>query len=252
MSCGGFGSVAFGSGAFGSEGGEDPGLVLALVPYSGLIDVTLEAPSDEAGFPDAWMVEAVESGELITVIHVEGSGNRWQLFLASALEAETSYRVDLSCEAEAIVSWEPTDPPPQPEAWDIANPHLIRDAGIVDPPPLGQHQINDHGDIALESRLQGVRKRILRRMTTLRGEFFHLPEYGVGQPIKDMLRPALLRALEAEIRSQVRREPEVVSANVKLSQPKGQPSILVIAVSARTTLGLDVAASQTIDLRNLS
>ena len=138
---------------------------------------------------------------------------------------------------------------PAEQPYDIANPQLVRDAGIVDPPPLGQYQVNDIGDFALDSRLQGLRKRILRRLSTFRGGFYHLPFYGLRQPIKGNVVPAEISTLVADAKIQVEREPEVIRAVVSARQLREAPHVVILSVIARTIGGLDVVANQQVDLR---
>ena len=76
--------------------------------------------------------------------------------------------------------------------------------------------INSGGDYELESGQPLLRKLILRRLTTPRGGFFHLPDYGIGLGVKDLLPDTSLLQLRADIFRQVEREPEVAEADVQL------------------------------------
>ncbi len=243
MTCGGFGSVPEGTAAF-DFGALASAVVPATALYSGLIRVELGAVPGSLE-PSAWHVEPVGGGAPVTVVLVVQVGTAWDVYLAIAMEPGRLYSIDLECEAIGFATWEEAPERKLPQAWDIANPHLIRDAGVVDPPPVGQFQINDRGDIAVETRLQGVRKRILRRITTARGGFFHLPAYGTAQPVKTIKRPAELIALAAELQRQIEREPEVVRAQVHVATDPVDTTLVMISVRAQTTLGLDVEASTT-------
>ena len=243
MTCGGFGLVAVGSAAF-DFGGIAEAVVPATALYSGLIRVELGVIAGTTD-PTSWHVEPVGGGTEITVVKVVQVGTAWDLYLAAAMVPGVLYGADLECELIGFAIWQDPAPRLLPRTWDVANPHLIRDAGVVDPPPVGQFQINDRGDIAVETRVQGVRKRILRRIITARGGFFHLPEYGVAQPVKSLQRPADLIALASELQRQIEREPEVVRAQVLVTTDPVTPSLVSITVRAQTTLGLDVEASTT-------
>ena len=86
-------------------------------------------------------------------------------------------------------------------------------------------------------------KLLLRRLTTFRGEFPHLPEYGLGVRAKELFTSARLPELRAEIVRQLSREPGVtnVSALVSLLRD-GQLHVAIrgemggATVTAKTTL----------------
>ena len=92
---------------------------------------------------------------------------------------------------------------------DIANPNLLVDAPIVDPPPLGTNQITDRGDLALDFGRPYLRKRVFRRMATPLGGFYHLPGYGLAQPLKGRSTPDSVRQLRKLAEAQIKREPDV-------------------------------------------
>lgn len=262
---------AAGSGAAG-------GMPVGSQLYGGLFDIelvdattidvtTISLPSGVANAA-YWSVVPVGLGDpqVVTAVLEQSPGTVWRLTVDPGLTpggypylvtfdfAAAGVVISPGCDSlsvtsEAVIAVSPAALPADQEPWDIANPHLIRDAGIVDPPPLGTYQINDRGDLALENRLQGVRKRIMRRIATMPGGFFHLPGYGLAQRLKGLTRPALVKALAAEAQSQVEREPEVTRAAVRVVQLRTAPNVLVVSVKARTILGLDVTANQAIDLR---
>lgn len=125
---------------------------------------------------------------------------------------------------------------------DIANPFLSRDA-IRFPPALGTYQITDTGDLALDKDgVSGLRKRIIRRVVTAAGEFFHLPGYGVALGVKTLLTIDSLQRLQARITAQVVREPEVAEADVSVVRVQGHPEVLSINVRARTSGGTEIGA----------
>lgn len=97
---------------------------------------------------------------------------------------------------------------------DIANPPLpARDpiASIG-----GTLLINSFGDYELESGEALLRKLIIRRLVTQSGAFFHLPEYGIGLGVKELLPASNLILLRTEIIREIQREPEVVAADATL------------------------------------
>lgn len=267
---GALGTMPLGTGPLGT--GLLGGLFDAVVVNATTIDVST-VPLDSAFMLDAlrWSVVPVVLGDPVAVVGVteQTPGVLWRLTLSPPMTlgdvpytvafdpAGSGLPISASCLSLEVVSPAAAPVVPEPitsllasdQPFDIANPQLIRDAGLVDPPPLGQYQINDRGDFALDSRLQGLRKRILRRISTARGGFFHLPGYGVAPEQKGVVRPSELQRLAADTKAQVEREPEVIRAIVSVQQLVRAPNVVLLSVLARTTLGLDVAANQKVDLR---
>lgn len=247
--CGGFGVSPEGSMGFGSEAGLGGASVpvLAVPLLSGLIEVTLDVDDVDAANASAWSVSDGISGIAVAIVQSLG-GAMYRLFLASPMTPGVMYFVTFQCGGTIGFEW-PLLPAvvEQPLAFDIANPNLVRDAGLHDPPPLGQFQVNDRGDFGLDNRLQNLRKRILRRLSTFRGGFALLPGYGAAQGVKDLLLPGTLQTLAAEIQAQIKREPEVSAVRVRVVQTA--LNVVNVMVSARTITGLDVSVAQSLDLR---
>jgi hypothetical protein len=91
--------------------------------------------------------------------------------------------------------------------------------------------INDAGDYELESGATLIKKLIIRRLTTRKGDFFHLPDYGVGIEVKGILSSANLIKLRAEVIRQVLREPEVIDADASVAL--GNENNLTVQVRAK-------------------
>lgn len=121
--------------------------------------------------------------------------------------------------------------------WDIANPYLPRDA-IRFPPALGTYQVTAAGDLGTDRTGEaGLRKRIVRRVTSAASSFFHLSGYGVGIEIKGLISFDMLRRLSTRIRAQVLREPEVQTVTCSLRQTS-DPSVVACTIEAQTSAGL--------------
>lgn len=124
---------------------------------------------------------------------------------------------------------------------DIANPQTI-DA-LFDPVPnptqlkLGQYVIDDTGDVGFDEGTPSYKKRVIRRLTTRKGRFAHLPDYGVTylDHVKALARPAVLQQLAAEAEEQIRAEPETVACRVVIEQ---RGSIAYFRIRASTTAGV--------------
>lgn len=130
---------------------------------------------------------------------------------------------------------------------DIANPQTRQ--GIFDPLPvqegqpldplLGTLPIDSQGDLAFDEGLAGYKKRVMRRLTTRKGKFAHLPSYGVSilTSIKQLARPGLREFLADEAESQIRQEPETVDVSVELIVDENNPAITRYQIRARTNFG---------------
>lgn len=70
------------------------------------------------------------------------------------------------------------------------------------------------GDIAIHDGDESLKKRIVRRIMTSRGDYAHLPNYGVDLQIKRLARAGQVQALVNEVGEQVRQEPDVLQAGV--------------------------------------
>lgn len=138
----------------------------------------------------------------------------------------------------------PATPDLQPSGGDIANPQSLE--ALLDPLPrtdddsmLGTFPVDELGDYAKDDGLTSVKKRIIRRLTTRKGAFAHLPNYGVDVPanVKRLALPGLREALAADAEEQVRQEPEVVDAKVGLTV---DGEVTWFRVKAKTNVGRDV------------
>lgn len=108
----------------------------------------------------------------------------------------------------------------------------------------GTLQLDPGGDYKTETGADLVRKLIVRRITSSPGDFFHLPDYGIGIRTKEPLPSSDLIKLKKEIERQVAREPEVESNSVSLSlDPRGILTIFVRAKLRKSGNTVDTAAT---------
>lgn len=129
---------------------------------------------------------------------------------------------------------------------DIANPQTRQ--GIFDPLPvtegqeldpiLGTFPEDSQGDVAFDEGLAGFKKRVMRRLTTRRGKFAHLPNYGVSTltSLKQLARPGIRETLADEAEQQILQEPETQSVSVELVIGD-RPEVTVYRVRVRTNFG---------------
>ncbi len=126
---------------------------------------------------------------------------------------------------------------------DMRNPQSSRDhinGGLV---------VRSSGDYDLEGGLVLLRKLILRRLTTLPHEFYHLSnrDYGGGAEQKGFFTTADIVALQAATERQVLREPEVAEASATVTlTPDGRLTRQVRARVRRTGETLAITSTMQI------
>lgn len=199
----------------------DPGDVRdALDPYNWTLTVRN---------PFGARVRLVQSVERIDDEHV-------RVLLDGELTANTTYRLTIAPTVQSLTGGlvSPTCgyadfdtfAPPRfrlPEAArdgqmvDVANPWVPGDA-LTPTSPLGTYQIADTGDWANDSDRVNLRKRVLRRATTWTSAFFHLAGYGVEQRLKALIRTPTLVQIQNGLQGQIKKEPDVLSVTVEVSQ----------------------------------
>lgn len=97
-------------------------------------------------------------------------------------------------------------------------------------------KLDSSGDLAIHGGLSALKKRLIRRLLSSPGGFYHLPRYGAGLRVKELRRTTNLREVERQVLEQVLAEQEVRAAQVVATVPA--PGALVIQVSAQTVEGL--------------
>lgn len=103
--------------------------------------------------------------------------------------------------------------------------------------------IESGGDYASMTGAELIKKLILRRLTTKPGDFFHLPNYGIGLREKEPLPVADLRKLAKAIELQVAQEPEVAAVKATLAY-SASAAVLNVRVQAQLkTSGQQVAVA---------
>lgn len=271
---GGFGSSGFGAGPFGS--GTTLHVASASASATNAIDVLFTGTPEESDpatvwdalRPANWTLVAVDPyGATVRlaqfVERIDASSVR--VFFDGPLDQGVTYRIvasdqiratgggviapTLDCRSAVFVSLvERHTPFLEPVmaalagATDLANPQSGQDAPGPGA-PLGTFQRTTQGDIGAESGRRYLRKRVLRRMVTGVGAFFHLPRYGLGQKLKILVRPDYGRRLAAEARAQIRSEPDVVSVTVVSREDPNYPQLVYLDAKVRDRFGLAVEVS---------
>lgn len=129
-------------------------------------------------------------------------------------------------------------------ARDFANPQVLAAARQstsepADPYALGTFNVADDGDYAFDEALVSLKKRIIRRLTTRKGAFAHLPLYGVGIPdeAKKLGIAAVLARLAADAQAQISSEPDVAQSRVIPILDRNNPGLVYFRVLVRPRVG---------------
>lgn len=139
----------------------------------------------------------------------------------------------------------PPNPETANESRDIANPQtlesLLEATGGSDPTGLGTYPIDGTGDYATDSGIHNLKKRVFRRIMTLKGAFLHAPEYGLGIAAysKRLNVPANRALFEKEAESQISQEPDVKKVKVQVLADVNTPGLIRIFIFVRTVSGSD-------------
>jgi len=172
--------------------------------------------------PGPWIAACFRDPEDSTQVHI---------ITATQLETGIDYDVTLSgsvrgaaCETFAGLSTfrvTAVNRPPlrnnriaaQDTYRDYANPPFEIVNGQLQPGP-GFWQYDEAGEIVLDDAAASLKKRVIRRITTLTGGFVHLPAYGVPSQRATIARAFQVQALAIGVREQILQEPDVRAASV--------------------------------------
>jgi hypothetical protein len=258
-----FGSGPFGAMAFGSGGGvaiasaEQVTLNTVRVRLLGTPSVQNRGAVFDALYDRGWSIERYNDPHVhVPIVYwVEREDpNTVVLQLDAPLDGpDKLYRVVMS---EAIAQGStlderlfifPTFGAPRAlvnaetrRSFDVAN-LPAGDSGPGIEPALGTFQYAADGDYQNDAGLANLKKRVIRRLTTKRGSFAHMPNYGLDLPEKGPMRPGVMRQLQSQAIAQVQAEEGVVSASVSVSVPAPGVFLLGVRVQASSgAFGVDV------------
>jgi hypothetical protein len=103
-------------------------------------------------------------------------------------------------------------------------------------PFTGAFAFDSAGDLDTHAGLPSLRKRVMRRLGTIRGAFRFLRAYGLALPFKKPLTDAAVGGLQTDGGQQLRREPEIADATVGVTK---QGATTWIEATWSTKTGLD-------------
>jgi len=104
---------------------------------------------------------------------------------------------------------------------------------------LGTFAVGADGDYAFDEGDDGLKKRIVRRLLTIKNRFAHLLGYGVGVTTygKQLVLASTLARVTADAEAQIRLEPEVAQARVRVVLDEQHPELVRFIVAVRTRDG---------------
>lgn len=264
--CGGaFGSGGVGSSPFGSGSllyvvsAREEALNAVLVTFSTPPEMVDPASIFDALCPSNWtlsvlspfdattrLVQWCERVDALTVrVLLDGplsAPATYSILASSTIRDMAGVPIYPSCVSTSFSTFPPVWLPPEQRERteapaDLNNPWLAKDASEGPDAPLGTYQVTDSGDYALERGRAYLRKRVLRRATTMQGEFFHLPSYGFAPQLKGLIRPSLLRSIAAKAAAQIRLEPDVESVSVEASLVAGDTNVVLLDIKVSDRYG---------------
>lgn len=258
-----FGLGPYGTSGFGG-GGSSLSILRAWAISTHGVHVELTAPAraidafdiGDALNPITWTVTRLDTGDPLTVIGVaqseDASATKFDLTTLEPLgDATISHRVEsvelLAADGSLIVAPYNADFPGVTEGlavepnlvrrqrWrDLANPATVDGAnGHL----VGSIVIGSDGDYDTEEGEAVARKMVMRRITTPRGAFRHLPNFGVGFLIKEPLPGGGdLSKLSKEVEDQVMAEPDIAAARAEVRILAA--NVILIRVRAKMANGV--------------
>lgn len=260
----GWGSSAWGAGEWGSGGIDSLQLLGAQAVRENTVRLEFNAPPlfsgildpADASNPDRYNVNPIELARdvdpiVADVAAFEGAGGKYLDVTVDRNFSAWPSRYRISVNQLRLVTGELIDPDYSSAEFDgalfiatparrdlavpirdIANPQT-REA-LFDPLPqtddpllLGSIPVDEQGDYAFDEGITSYKKRIFRRLTTEKGRFAHLPDYGVG--VRSRLKKLGRATVQAEIASE---------AEIQIQQEPETESVAVSIVSDRTSVGL--------------
>lgn len=194
----------------------------------------------------------VETPVQVVASPLVGAAGAWAVDLAvdRALMAHATYRVTAgaritSADGSTLMALAPSN---RADAFGLAPRRAARPARILARESLdlasdggGRWVADEAGGIALHGGDAATRKRMIRRIVTPKGGFYHLPRFGSGVRIKATIRNGDLAVLSHDILRAAREEPEIESAAVTVS--KLATGAFQYAVRAKTVTGQEVGVS---------
>lgn len=247
---GGWGKQPYGVSAFGASVAGAVSMKRALAVTTRQVDVELTgAVRDNSPYfegdalnPSTWQVQRLDTNAQIPVVGVEQVGtNTYRIlcleeFGPASVEhlVSTANLLDASGNLLAtprqLTFLGLLDEDAASNEAKLAKRRVaVRD--IANPQKLGTLVVDAGGDYQTVTGEELVRKLILRRLMSTPGDFFHLPEYGLGAATKEPLRVSDVARFKAAVERQVLEEDEVETARATVTLSAN--GVLEVVVRAR-------------------
>ena len=99
----------------------------------------------------------------------------------------------------------------------------------------GRYILDPKADIDVHAGVEFLKKRVIRRLISNPGGFFHLPNYGVGLKVKQTFNAAEIGRIQNRITEQIRQEEDVEEMELSVASPAS--GVLVIRLKVQTARG---------------
>lgn len=99
----------------------------------------------------------------------------------------------------------------------------------------GTYALDGRNDVDTHTGLESTKKRVVRRLLTYPGEFYHLPNYGAALRVKRTFSSAELGRVQSEVLEQVLEEDDIIEASVAAASPT--TGVLVVTVRGTSKSG---------------
>ena len=201
----------------------------------------------DATNPSTWKIQRADTNEMIPVISVKVVSSTIVMLHTQLPLPPRTVTLNVSAPGLLDASGEPMPIDPScsgvtEEAY--STPAIIASNQTQSPTDLANFQtpgagmisgtlIVQGGDYVTESGSALLRKLIIRRLTALKTDFYHLPTFGVGLRAKSPIPAGDMTSLQALIRQQVLLEPGVSAVRATLVQSANLLMVnLVVTVQA--------------------
>lgn len=196
----------------------------ATVPVIETVENPLPQPTEVAGIPTAWSVDVRLDRPMVRAATYRITGSvEIRSYDDQAMAISPSNRDDF-----------PGDTLPRSRR---SPPAALTRRG-VDINYLtfeGRFLIDARGDVGAHAGVDALKKRIIRRMLSTPGSFYHLVDYGVGLRLKELLRNTDREMLRQACKREVEKEDEVRECRVEIVSDYG-PNMIVVVLTVSTKL----------------
>lgn len=192
------------------------------VPVVELVENAIAQPTFVAGVPTAWSVDVRVNRSLLRALTYRITASvLMQAFDDQTMAVSPQNRDDFPGD---MLPRSRRPPPASLMQRGVDFHYLTFD---------GRFRVDSRGDVGSHAGIDALKKRIIRRMLSSPGSFYHLPDYGVGFRLKELLRTTDIETVRLRAKREVEREEEVERADVEIIQYAPDTIIVVLTVTTR-------------------